>query len=129
MSEEKKATGTNLLAGYENDLSINEWCKECFETSKSKGWHENDVNDNVFNKLLLIHAEVSEVVEELRKGIAFDAVYLENGKPEGPIVELADVIIRCFDLCGSKGIDLGSVVKLKHEYNKTRPHRHGGKVI
>jgi NTP pyrophosphatase (non-canonical NTP hydrolase) len=111
------------------DMSVNDWCTACYETSKSKGWHESDVNDNVFNKLLLMHAEISEAVEELRANHPLEEVYFKDGKPEGAIVELADVMIRCFDLCGSRGIDLQSVIKLKHEYNKTRPHRHGGKVI
>ena len=110
--------------------SINDWCKESFETSKSKGWHDNKDSDNYFNKLLLIHAEVSEVVEELRNGRQITEIYYgDKGKPEGPPIELADVLIRVFDLCGKAGIDLEKAVEIKAEYNKTRPHRHGGKVI
>lgn len=39
--------------------------------------------------------------------------------------ELADVIIRVFDLCVMKDIDIGETIRQKHEYNKTRPFKHG----
>jgi NTP pyrophosphatase (non-canonical NTP hydrolase) len=52
-----------------------------------------------------------------------------NKKPEGVPIELADCIIRILDYCGHAGIDIEQAIKIKHEYNKTRPHRHGGKVI
>ena len=44
-------------------------------------------------------------------------------------VEVADAFIRILDLAGAHKIDLEHIIELKHEYNKTRPHRHGGKVI
>lgn len=111
------------------EMTLNDWCNECFDVAKSKGWHENADSDNYFNKILLLHAELSEVVEELRAGHKITDHYEKNGKPEGPAIELADVQIRLFDLCGKAGIDLEKMVKIKHEYNKSRPHRHGGKVI
>jgi hypothetical protein len=27
------------------------------------------------------------------------------------------------------GIDLDAMIRIKHEFNKTRPHRHGGKIL
>lgn len=42
-------------------------------------------------------------------------------------IELADAIIRILDYCGYAGIDIDAAVERKHEYNKTRPYRHGGK--
>lgn len=48
-------------------------------------------------------------------------------KPEGVAVELADCIIRILDYCGKAGIDIEEAVRIKHEYNKSRPYRHGGK--
>jgi hypothetical protein len=42
--------------------------------------------------------------------------------------ELADIIIRAMDTACVFGLDIGNAVKLKHEYNKTRPHKHGGKL-
>lgn len=31
--------------------------------------------------------------------------------------------------CTENGIDIENIILLKHEYNRTRPYRHGGKVI
>ena len=53
--------------------------------------------------------------------------HLDNGKPEGIPIELADVIIRVLDYCGYAGIDIDAAISQKHEYNRTRPYRHGGK--
>ena len=51
----------------------------------------------------------------------------ERRKPEGVAVELADCMIRILDYCGHAGIDIEEAIRIKHEYNKTRPYRHGGK--
>lgn len=50
-------------------------------------------------------------------------------KPCGLPTELADVLIRIGDFCGKHGIDLESAVRAKLAYNKSRPHRHGGKKL
>ncbi len=50
-------------------------------------------------------------------------------KPEGESVELADCIIRLFDYFAKKGWDVEAVVRAKMEYNRHRPHRHGGKAL
>ena len=52
-----------------------------------------------------------------------------NVKPMGFAVELADILIRVGDLAGFLGIDLDEAVRLKMAYNRTRPHRHGGKAV
>ena len=51
----------------------------------------------------------------------------QSKKPEGNAAELADVIIRVLDYCAYAGIDIENVLEVKHEYNKSRPYRHGGK--
>lgn len=51
----------------------------------------------------------------------------KRGKPEGIPIELADAIIRILDYCGYAGIDIDAAISQKHEYNKSRPYRHGGK--
>ena len=51
------------------------------------------------------------------------------GKMEGIPSELADVIIRVLDMCEHYGIDIEAALKEKHEFNKTRPYKHGGKVM
>jgi NTP pyrophosphatase (non-canonical NTP hydrolase) len=50
-------------------------------------------------------------------------------KPEGLAIELADCMIRIMDYCGGAGIDIEKAIKIKHEYNKTRPFKHGGKKM
>ena len=46
---------------------------------------------------------------------------------EGVPMELADAVIRCFDMAYVFGIDLEAAIKEKHAFNKTRPYLHGRK--
>ena len=110
------------------------------ETARSKGWWEPNGNMeskdprsetiNIPEKLALIHAEISEALEAYRDDAGLHEI-LENasGKPDGFIVELADAVIRIFDLVAymGEGHLLIEALKRKHAYNNTRPHRHGGK--
>lgn len=50
-------------------------------------------------------------------------------KPEGIATEMVDCLIRILDWCGKEGVDVEAVLAQKHEYNRTRPYRHGGKVL
>lgn len=98
----------------------------------SKGWYEDldDVEDPTWlgARLALVHSEVSEALECVRTGDR-DIRFREDGKPEGLPIELADALIRILDTCGALGIDVVRAVELKHRYNATRPHRHGGKAL
>jgi hypothetical protein len=82
-------------------------------------------------KLCLIHSEVSEALEEVRGGKPFDQVVVDmtSNKPTGFPTELADTVIRILDLAEACGFDIESVIMLKLEYNRTRGHRHGGKLL
>ena len=53
----------------------------------------------------------------------------EQNKPQGLAVEMSDVLIRVLDWFGSEDLDIESIVRQKHEYNKTRPYRHGNKEL
>jgi NTP pyrophosphatase (non-canonical NTP hydrolase) len=114
-------------------LNLNELCEQAHSTAVSKGWYDNDDYEegrNIGEALALIHSEVSEALEEVRKGKNLTEIYTEpGGKPAGFPVELADVIIRIADLCGYLGINLEEAVHTKMNYNETRPYRHGGKLV
>lgn len=65
-------------------------------------------------KLALISSEVGEAVSALQHGD-------ENGFAE----EIADIVIRVLDLCGTEDIDLGDTVLHKMMANRKRPYLHG----
>lgn len=98
--------------------------REAHETSVEKGWWEKERDFGT--QIALIHSELSEALEEYR--ISQPYLYDNKGKPEGIAAEFADVLIRIFDTCGKYDIPLELALRLKMEYNKTRSHRHGGKV-
>jgi hypothetical protein len=50
-------------------------------------------------------------------------------KPIGAASEFADVLIRLLDTCARHGVDLEAEYEQKMAYNRTRPNRHGGKVL
>lgn len=82
------------------------------------------------DRLALIHSEISEALEEIRSGHAPAEIYFgENGKPEGYPVELADAAIRIIDEIDRLGLDAEKVLQMKMDFNSTRPHLHGGKVL
>lgn len=62
----------------------------------------------------------------------------ESGKPVGKIgmgyaiaqaINHPDCIIRILDWAGKEGLDMDAIIREKMEYNRTRPYRHGGKVL
>lgn len=97
------------------EMTINELCKEAHKTAIQKGWYDEQRETGTI--LALIHSEVSEALEADRKG---EMQQFQE--------ELADICIRVFDLAGSRGFDLESIIMAKMAYNKTRPYKHGGKI-
>lgn len=75
-------------------------------------------------------AERTVILEMLAKigsevGEAVSAV--QHGDDNAMHDELADICIRVFDLAGWLGIDFGSRIIGKMQYNRTRPFLHGKK--
>ena len=109
---------------------INEYVKVSYDNAVEKGWHEQE--RSVGDLIALMHSELSEALEEYRNGHDATEVYYNPDKPkkpEGIPIELADCVIRIFDFCGKYGIDLEEALNEKIIYNKSRPHRHGGKKV
>ena len=95
----------------------------CHGDAFSAGWWTNpdgsNPADNPFcfsNRLCLIHSEISEAMEGDRKNLPDDHL------PHRPMreVELADALIRIFDLGGAYKMDLAGAVVEKLAYNKRR---------
>jgi NTP pyrophosphatase (non-canonical NTP hydrolase) len=92
------------------------------ETAKEKGfWDGEYSNDKVGNKLALVHSEVTEVLEAIRK----------SKGSENIVEEMADVIIRLLDVYAAMRNEeeilhsLDEVLEAKINKNKERPRLHG----
>tara|TARA_B100000945_G_C20219122_1_gene519747 strand:+ start:101 stop:424 length:324 start_codon:yes stop_codon:yes gene_type:complete len=105
-------------------MDINKLIEKSHDIAISKGWWDQE--REIPELIALIHSELSEALEEYRVSENLDIRY-ENNKPEGFVVELADVLIRIFDLSGKYKIDLKKALETKLKYNETREYRHGNK--
>lgn len=126
---------------------INELTIDIFTANKARGFWENE---NIGEKLALVHSEISEALEADRAGLwlAYNqnvADFYRNAKKtfkENPALykvsfeasvkncfedEIADSIIRLFDMCGRFNIDIEKHIELKLMYNSLRESKHGKK--
>jgi NTP pyrophosphatase (non-canonical NTP hydrolase) len=92
------------------------------ETAKEKGfWDGEYSHDKVGNKLALVHSEVTEVLEAIRKSHGSEKI----------VEEMADVIIRLLDVYAAMRNQeqvvhsLDEVLEAKINKNKERPRLHG----
>lgn len=102
---------------------INDLVGAIHQDNLDAGWWTdksgNDIRDNPYtfsNKLALIHSEISEALEADRKNLADEKLPHRSGRE----VELADAVIRIFDLAGAYNMDLGGAIMEKLEYNQHR---------
>ena len=92
------------------------------ETAKEKGFWDGDyTHDKVGNKLALVHSEVTEVLEAIRKSHGSEKV----------VEEMADVIIRLLDIYAAMRNEeevlhsLDEILEKKMNINKERQRLHG----
>lgn len=131
-------TAPHEYTGEECDTAdaVNRLTTVCHGASKDAGWwgawsHEGQrVPDDVLEvlgrtrlglnlagtKLALVHSEVSEALEGLRKDKMDEHLTYRKSVE----VELADALIRIHDLAGAMGLNLGAAVVEKMQYNAQR---------
>lgn len=128
------------------NLDIKQTQREVHLNSRAKGFWD-DPTLPVAVKLMLIVSELAEAMEADRnQHYAYrsldsqlqlltladkdelkdqDRIVFEQTVKNTFEDELADAVIRIFDLAEYMKIDLESHIKAKHAYNKGRPHKHG----
>jgi NTP pyrophosphatase (non-canonical NTP hydrolase) len=92
------------------------------ETAIEKGfWDGEYTHDKIGNKLALVHSEVTEVLEAIRKSQGSEKV----------VEEIADIIIRILDVYAAMRNEeqvlhsLDEILEAKINKNKERPKLHG----
>lgn len=87
----------------------------------------SDLQVRALSWMTLICTEAVEAMEDIVNG-KFATTIREDGKPEGLGSEGADIVIRVFDHFSALGIDVAMELRNKFAFNRTRSHRHGGRL-
>lgn len=98
----------------------------CHDLARNAGWWTDITTGDLFSyqhivdmvptKLMLTVSELSEAMEAHRKNLMDDKLEHRHGLE----VELADALIRIYDLGGALGFDLGATMAEKLRYNASR---------
>lgn len=134
---------TNIL---NQKMKINEISKEIHQNNIDKGFWEDKDTKNVGELLMLVVSELSEALEAHRKhkfaninGFEMEKGYHVHGDKlnfeqsfqlhikDTFEDEIADAVIRLFDIASGLDFDLEFFIRHKLDYNKTRPYKHNKK--
>lgn len=119
MVDGNTAGRTIEIAANPPDLNLNGFANLC-RTDNDRWWRDLYTGEKlVRNKaelLCLIHSEISEVLEGVRKDLPDEK--LPHRKAEE--VELVDALIRIFDYAGEYQLDLDGAFWEKRAYNLNR---------
>jgi NTP pyrophosphatase (non-canonical NTP hydrolase) len=127
-------------------MEVKQIMKEIHENNVIKGFWEDKETKNVGEVLMLCVSELSEALEAHRKNkfaniksfemekryqvhgdkLNFEQSFQSHIKDSFED-EIADTVIRLFDLSEGFGIDLEWHIRQKIDYNKTRPFKHNKK--
>lgn len=84
------------------------------------------IDRNVGELLCLVHSEISEAMEGYRKDLMDDKITHRKAFE----VELADTLIRIFDIAGKFNLDLDGAIKDKLEFNAKRlDHKKENRIL
>lgn len=103
------------------------WQRHVHAVAKSRGWYLDEPDE--FKLIGSLMAETAELWQEACKP-DFDpkrTYYGEDGKPEGLLAELSDVVMRAMSLASVFDLDLEAGMAEKSSFNERREYRHGGK--
>lgn len=104
-----------------SDLSLRDLMKEAHANSVEKGFWAAGTNRNKGEAIALMHSELSEMLEAVRKPGPSEKIPQFMAIEE----EAADLLIRLADFCEGYGLDIIEATKAKLAFNRTRQHMHG----
>lgn len=105
-------------------MTLDELIQRSHATAREKGFWDSPNNDSPTKKAektALMHSELSEMLEGIRKPGSDEHCPLFT-KEE---IELADLLIRAADYAGYYGLRLQAAIEAKMHYNLSRPYKHG----
>jgi len=95
-------------------MDIKETCQKVHRTALEHGWWNDYISYP--EKMMMVITELAESVQEDRS----DHIKERD-------TEIADAIIRLFDLCRFYDIDIETEIKKKMKINESREYKHGKK--
>lgn len=100
---------------------IRQACQLCYADAYNAGWYTDLATGkhkemNAGERIALMHSELSEMLESIRKPCESKKIPTFTGQEE----EAADVLIRLFDYAGANQLRLAEAVIAKIRYNRHR---------